>query len=184
MQMRLSTNRPGFTLVEILLVVALIVIVALVSVPMIQSTLDDARISASGDLVGGKMAEARARAMEDGRRWKFGFIANTGVYQIAPEDSSVWDTPSNDPDETDDLIRNSLPQDIIFALTREAIMGSDSAGGGGGNWETAAIFAADGTAVDDTVVYFGKPGISPQRASIRALTGTVSIETFDPTGGP
>jgi prepilin-type N-terminal cleavage/methylation domain-containing protein len=174
------TKRQGFTLIELMLVVALIVIVVGVSVPVIQSMMDDARINASGDLVSGKMAEARARAMDDGRRWKVGFIANTGVYQIAPEDSSEWDTASRDPNEDADLIRDSLPQDVVFAFTREAIMGGDQAGGAGGNWETAAIFLPDGSAVDDTIVYFGKPGISPQRAKLRALTGTVSIETFVP----
>src|SRR5258708_4925858 len=113
MQTRQASNRQGFTLIEMMCVVGVIIVVMAISVPVIQQTLDDARINASGDLISGKMAEARARAMEDGRTWKFGFIPNTGVYQIAPEDSDVWNNPSTDPDEQAELIRDTLPQDII-----------------------------------------------------------------------
>ena len=122
--------------------------------------------------------------MEEGRPWKFGFIANTGVYQLAPEDSSVWDNPSTQLDQQADLIRDTLPQDIVFALTRADIISSSQPGGGGGGWETAAIFAPDGSALDDTVIYFGKPGASPLRAKLRALTGIVNIETYVLEGQP
>ena len=173
--------RAAFTLIEIILVVVIFLIVASISIPMIQTTLMESRISASGDLVRGKMAEARARAMEEGRPWRFAFIANTGIYQLAPEDSNDWDTQAHEPDERLDLIRDSLPTDIVFALSRDEIFGSEQAGGQGSGWETAAIFMPDGAARDDTVIYFGKPGVAPLRAKLRALTGTASIETQ--TGG-
>src|SRR4051794_31773914 len=94
-----SYHRPAFTLIEMVLVMVIILIVAAISVPLIQTMLAESRIDASGDVVRGKMAEARARAMEEGRPWKFAFIVNTGVYQLAPEDSSEWDNPSQEPDE-------------------------------------------------------------------------------------
>ena len=56
MRKQQTTHRRGFTLIEMMIVVALVVIVASLSVPLIQMTLDDARVNASGDLVRGKMA--------------------------------------------------------------------------------------------------------------------------------
>ena len=172
-----SYPRPAFTLMEIILVMVIFIIVASLSIPLIQTMLTDSRISASGDVVRGKMAEARARAMEEGRPWKFAFIANTGVYQLAPEDSKEWDSPSQEPDEQIDLIRDSLPKEIVFALSREEILNADQGGSPGSGWATAAIFVADGSAMEDTVIYFGKPGMVPMRAKLRALTGTATIET-------
>ena len=172
-----SYHRSAFTLMEIILVMVIFIIVAALSIPLIQTMLTDSRISASGDVVRGKMAEARARAMEEGRPWKFGFMASTGVYQLAPEDSNEWDNASQDPDERSDLIRDSLPKEIVFALSKEDIFNSDQAGGSGGSWITAAVFTPDGAARDDTVIYFGKPGLVPMRAKLRALTGTASTES-------
>jgi len=171
-------RRAGFTLMEIILVVVIAIIVASISIPLIQTQLAEARITASGDIVRGKMAEARARAMDEGRPWRFGFIAGSSIYQLAPDESSEWDNPGSEPDERADLVRDKLPQDIIFAFTREEIMGTDQAGSGSGSWNTAAVFLPDGSAVDDTTVYFGKAGSSPLRAKLRALTGIVNIESY------
>jgi prepilin-type N-terminal cleavage/methylation domain-containing protein len=172
-------RRSGFTLMEVLLVLVVMVIVGAISIPIIQTTMEEARISASGDLVRGRLAETRARAMEDGRPWRFGFMTHSGIYQIAPEDADCWTDPTMEPDERADLIRDTLPKDVVFALTHQDIFDSDSPGGaGGGNWELGAVFMPDGTARDDAIIYFGKPGRGPMRANLRGLTGNVNIETF------
>src|SRR5438067_1992172 len=134
-----SHQRPAYTMLEIILVMVIIVIAAGLSIPLMQTMLADGRITASGDQVRGQMAEARARAMDEGRPWKFGFIAGTGYYQLAPEDSSEWDNQSQEPDASAEVIRDQLPKDIIFALSHEAIFNS-AGGGGGGGWETGAVF--------------------------------------------
>jgi hypothetical protein len=155
--------------------------IAAISVPVIQTQMAEARITAAGDLVRGKMAEARARAMDEGRPWRFGFVTGAGVYQLAPDDSNEWNNVATDPDRRSDLIRDTLPPDIIFGLTKDEIMGSDGSGaGGGGNWSTAAVFLPDGSAEDDTIVYFGKGGVAPLRAKVRALTGIVNLEQWRP----
>jgi len=179
-----SDHRQAFTLMEIIIVVMIFLIIAAISIPTIQSTLDDSRVTASGDAVRGKLAEARARAMEEGRTWKFAFIANTGIYQLAPEDSPEWETPSQELDERPDLIRDSLPPGVVFGLSHEDIFNNDTAGQAGAGWEIAAVFTPDGAAVDDALFYFGKPGQAPMRARLRGLTGSVSIETFKAGGTP
>jgi type II secretory pathway pseudopilin PulG len=171
--------RSAYTLMEIILVMAIIVIVGAISIPAMQTMLADARFSAAGDCVRGRLADTRANAMQEGRPWKLGFIANTGVYQLAPEDSSEWDNPSQELVEKADVTRDELPKDIVFSLNQEDILNSQQALPPGPGWETIAIYLPDGSARDDATVYFGKPGMGPNRAVLRGLTGSVSMETFN-----
>jgi type II secretory pathway pseudopilin PulG len=171
-------SRSAYTLLEIILVLAILVIVTALTVPSMQSMLADSRLTGAGDVVRGRLADARANAMSEGRPWKFGFIANTGVYQLAPEDSSEWDNASQELVEKADVIRDELPKDIVFSLNQEDILNSQQALPPGPGWETIAIYLPEGYARDDTTVYFGKPGGGPNRAVLRGLTGSVSMETF------
>ncbi len=47
----------------------------------------------------------------------------------------------------------------------------------GAKWETIAVYKWDGSAIDDSTIYFGKHGVIPMRVNVRGLTGAVSIET-------
>jgi len=114
--------------------------------------------------------------MDQGLPWKLGFIAKTGVFQLAPEGSSVWNGTDQTPTEEADLIRDELPKDIVFALNAGDISSATEPGAGGSKWEVIATYLPDGSARDDSMVYFGKPGIVPLRARVRALTGAVAVE--------
>jgi prepilin-type N-terminal cleavage/methylation domain-containing protein len=173
---RHTHHRRAYTLFEIILVMAIIVVAASLTIPVVRTMLTDARISASADTVRGLMAEARARALAQGRPWRVGFIANTGVYQLAPDDASDWDNPIQEPAEQVDLIRDVLPKEIVFALNDSDIAGGKESGPAGSKWETAAVYLGDGSARDDTTVYFGKPSIVPMRIRVRSLTGAVVVE--------
>ena len=177
--MRIRDSRPGYTLVEIMCVVAIIIIVAALTIPAMQAMLSDSRLTAAGDAVRSRLADARANAMFEGRAWRFGFIANTGVDQMAPDESSEWDSPNQDLTETPDVVRDQLPTGIVLSLNQGDIMGSEQAGSPGSAWETIAVYNPDGTALDDVVAYFGRPGFGPDRVRVRAVTGNVGIENFN-----
>ncbi len=165
---------------ELVLVMGIMVIAAALSVPVIGTLLADTRVSASGDVVRGKLAETRARAIEDGNPWRLAFLPNTGVFQLAPEDSTDWETTTSELIERMDLVRDELPKGVIFTRTHEEIMNQQQAGAQGAAWETIAIFMPDGSARDDTMAHFGKPGMAPMRVQVRGLTGSVDIELFGP----
>lgn len=167
---------------ELLVVMAIIVIIAGISVPVIRSMLTDTRQTAAADMVRARLADARAHAMDEGRPWKLGFIPGTGVFQLAPEDSTDWEGQQQDPIARPDLFRDELPPEIIFASSAQAIQGQSGASSGGGAWETIAIFMPAGNAREDSAVYFGKGGFWPMRAEIRGLTGSVDIQIADPNG--
>ena len=175
-------KRPGYTLMEMMLVLTIMVITAALAVPVIQSLLADNRQVAAGDQIRGRLADTRSKAMDEGRAWKLAYVANTGVLQLAPEDSDAWTQTYQDEVELPDLIRELLPHDIYFAASAEAILGQQQAGSPGSAWETIAVFMPAGNAQDDTVTYFGNMGFWPMRITVRALTGAVAVEMPDPQG--
>jgi prepilin-type N-terminal cleavage/methylation domain-containing protein len=179
MRRALGTKRRAFTLIEIILVVMIILIVMALSIPVMRSMLTDSRTTAAGDMVRAKLAEARSRAMEDGRPWRVGFICGTGVIQIAPEDSQEWGQTGQDATEMVDLVRDLLPPEIVFGLSMDEIAGNTGDATPGGSWETMAVYLPAGDAREDRNVYFGKTGFYPRRVSLRCLTGVATIEDPD-----
>ena len=101
--MRAAQARRAYTLLEIILVMALIVIMSAIAIPVMQSMLSDARVTAAGDQVRGKLADTRANAMAEGRPWRLAFLPNTGVFQMAPEESTEWDSVVQDPIQSADF---------------------------------------------------------------------------------
>jgi len=169
-------KRPAYTLIEILCVLAIVVAAAAIGVPIFQSMIADARVSAAGDMVRGRLADTRSKALDEGRSWRLGFLANTGVFQLAPDDAPEWESPTTDLTRTPTLIRDELPKDVVFGVNQGDVMAAVHPGSPGSKWETIAVYKWDGSANDDTTVYFGKGGLVPMRVNVRALTGAVSIE--------
>jgi prepilin-type N-terminal cleavage/methylation domain-containing protein len=171
-----TNKRSAFTLMEVLVVMTIFVILAAVGVPLAQTMLIDARMTAAGDLVRARMADARSYALDQGRPWRLGFIPNTGKFQLAPDDSPEWDNVNQDATEEVDLIRGELPRDIIFGVEQGDVLGPNGSPAAGAKWETMGVYQWDGSARDDVTTYFGKGGLIPMRVNLRGLTGGVSIE--------
>jgi len=182
-------RRAGYTLVEVIAVVALIGLIAAITLPSIAGMFSDARIDAAGDMIRARMADARSMAMEHNKSYRFGFIPGTGKFQIAPDDSDLWHgVQDSAPVETDEHVRGELPEEIVFATDPGAL--SDAGGSAAaGSWHLGGVFHPDGTARgelnpdgtadDDVTFYFGKAGYSPRGVRMRGLTSIIRV--FDPT---
>jgi type II secretory pathway pseudopilin PulG len=172
--------RPAFTLLEMILVVAIIMIAAALSLPVAQALLDDARETAAADMIRGKTAEARARAMETGKAWRLAFLPGTGVIQIAPDDSDEWGSSDHSTVDKDDLSRDEMPKNVVIGSSVGDIQGATSAGSGGAGWQTIAVYLYDGSVRADSdqqvlTTYFGKAGTAPMAVQIRVFTGSSAV---------
>jgi len=174
---RLST-RQAFTILEIILVMGMIVIISALTIPLAQTMIVDARMSAAGDMVRARIADARGYAMEQGRPWRIGYLPKSGVIQLAPDDAPDWNNEEKDPVKKANLMRDHLPKDVVFTTNENAPSSLQGAGSGGSKWETLGVYLADGSARDDATVYFGPPGLAPMRVRVRGLTGSVSVDTL------
>jgi prepilin-type N-terminal cleavage/methylation domain-containing protein len=168
--------RHGFTLFELVIVLAILVIVAAISVPVLRTMLDDAHMTAGGDMLRARLADTRAKAFDTGKPWKLAYLPNTGIFQFAAEDADEWNDTDQTPREMPDYVRGELPKDIIMAVNRDDIAGAQGAPQAAGGWQTLAVFTGEGSATEDGVVYIGKAGFMPLRLRVRGLTGAVTLD--------
>lgn len=173
---RERTNRAGFTLFELLVVLALIVVIASISVPVISTMLDEARLEGAADMIRAKTAEARAYAMDQGKPWRVAYIPGTGVIQVAPEESTDWEQMEQTVIAKPGLFRDQLPKHVFMGTSPGDITSASESGTPGAAWQTIAVYGYDGSAREDSITYFGKYGTPPMAMEMRALTGSVAIK--------
>jgi prepilin-type N-terminal cleavage/methylation domain-containing protein len=169
------TPRRGFTLLEVMLVLVVIVMLGAMAYPSIEAMYSDVRLSAAADQVRAAWAEARTKAIEEGRPYRFG-VQPDGQYRIAPDTAEFWgggDTSSApaDSDTQPLVIEDSLPKGVGFA---DGGTTGDS-GGDAGGWQTIVKFQPDGTASQDVEIVFQSDNSSRAlHLRLRALTGSVT----------
>lgn len=161
--------RSGFTLLEMILVLFLIVIAASLAAPFVDSMLHPAQVTAAIDTVRANWEQTRARAMEEGRPYRFSIVENGNTFRIEPDDADIND-------EVGYVVEDELPESCLFVPKggSEVIEQSATATGAGGAWKANVVFLPDGTAREDAEISFGRPGIQKVTLRLRALTGTIS----------
>lgn len=166
-------RRDGYTLLEVLLVMAILVILVAVSIPSLDAMYGDTRVRGAADDVRGAWAEARARAIDTGVGHRFAVIPGSERYRVAPDSHDYWDGSKETEADGDDgkVLTGSLPSGIVFDIKQDL---PEEAGG----WRVIATFLPDGTCRDDArVVVQPSDGGSPLIVSVRGLTGIVTVRT-------
>jgi prepilin-type N-terminal cleavage/methylation domain-containing protein len=77
-------RRRGLTLLELLLVLALLVVVGAITVVSLQGTLDNQRLRSAGDQLRSQLGKARVRAMKSGRIHALTVDPEGAGYRIEP----------------------------------------------------------------------------------------------------
>jgi prepilin-type N-terminal cleavage/methylation domain-containing protein len=175
------TTRRGFTLLEVTLVLAVIVLVAAMAYPSIEAMYGDVRLTAAADQIRARWADARTKAIEEGRAYRFAVQAD-GKFRVAPDADDFWsggggtpaaNTESNDPDAPPLILEDALPKGVLFGDETNSGGGSD-----GGPWTTILKFFPDGTASADRTITIQAEGYRTVQLKVRALTGAVTVETL------
>ena len=194
-------SRRGYTLFEMVIVVALIVLLSGLAIPSIESMYADYKLQSAVDQVGGKWALARTRAVTDGRPYRFSVGPGGDSFRVAPDDSQFWGgdaPPAADGTVTPLVVEDSLPRGIQFAVPdttdpnttdpsgagqpAPSAVPNSSATGSGSGWNTVAVFLPDGTAQQDVEIVFRMPNCAPVSLCLRALTGGVSSRRLGADG--
>jgi prepilin-type N-terminal cleavage/methylation domain-containing protein len=173
------TRRPGFTLLEVTLVMAVIVLMAAMAWPSIEAMYGDVKLTAGADLVRARWADARTRAIEDGRAYRFATQPD-GKFRVAPDADDFWgggSGTSNDPGNGNDtpplVVEDALPAGIGFADESNGPADTSDSG----PWTTVLKFLPDGTASADKVITLHADGYRSVLLKVRALTGAVTVDT-------
>jgi prepilin-type N-terminal cleavage/methylation domain-containing protein len=174
-------RRSGFTLLEVCLVLALIVMVSAVAYPTVDGMYSYYKANAGADTVRTALARARAKAIEDGRPYRFSIGKGSGRLKIAPDDPAYWgdgEPPaSDDPAHAPLVLESKLPKGVRFGSGDSAdhadheTPGHDS--GGSADYSTVAVFLPDGSADVDVEITIRLKNARPITLKLRSLTGTV-----------
>ena len=169
--MMIRRRRRAFTILEVLLVMAIIIIIMAVAYPSMEAWWGDSRVQAAADEVRGAWAEARARSIDAGIPYRFAVKPNQEQYRIAPDLAEHWEGIAESEQDSDDgkIMVGSLPRNIFFRLDSEAM---ETAGG----WRTVATFLPDGTCKDDARIVLRADGCQPLVVSVRSLTGITRVQ--------
>jgi prepilin-type N-terminal cleavage/methylation domain-containing protein len=190
-------TRHGYTLLELALVAAIMAVAAALAMPTIDGMLAQAKMSAATDAVRGAWSQARSRAINEGRVYRFSVVPDTGVYQVAPDSPEYWagDPPEPTPDNPALVLRDTLPRGVRFNISGGGNGGGPgpaptSAGGGddeddvknvsAGSWSAGVYFLPDGRARDDCEIRFDIKGARSTVVQLRALTGNVTTRRLQP----
>lgn len=182
--MLLPASKRGYTVMEVLLVIAILVILGAISVPTISAFRGNTRIKAAADAVRGRMSEARMKAIEDGQSYRLAISADGRRLRVAPDTAEAMDQAAGEVASSGGLIReDDLPEQVIAELLmdEETFVSEDANG-----WRRIATFLPDGTCKEDVVhLLLQETGVNPLLVRLRGLTGTTSVTTQQaaPTGG-
>ena len=185
-QMGRSTknSQSGFSLIEMLIVVGIVVIVSAIAVGTLQSTVRDSHVNSAYMTTLTTMRQARETAIAQRRTYILTFVA-PGTITVAPQVAGTGSLnltatlPSDVSFDAEPTIPNSVatvPDGIGLGASTGAIDFDVNVGAGG---SSVIYFWPDGSARDvagnlnDGVVYIARPGQLPTSRAItlRGLTG-------------
>jgi prepilin-type N-terminal cleavage/methylation domain-containing protein len=183
-----SPGRPGYTLVELMLVLALMVMVAAIAYPSLDTMYLDTKLSMAGDQVRAKWLTARTQSVNEGRPYRFAVILGKGNYRLAPDSADFWggsNGQTSDPDNGPLILEEALPKGVIFNTPdsgqSEPDPNSDTGSPTDGvDWSrafTVATFLPDGTTREDLAsITFNARGARPVDIKLRGLTGAITVK--------
>jgi len=163
---------------EMIVVLAILIIAAAIATPTLRSISGSTPLNAAADTVKARWAEARARAVAEGRPYRFAVMENTGKFRVAPDSPEFWDgTDSTSPGGNDGtrpplVVVDKLPQEMRFLSSADAAGGQGQADGG--DWSCPVVFTPDGNAQQDAQIVFGGEGVRPLVLRIRGVTGVAT----------
>jgi prepilin-type N-terminal cleavage/methylation domain-containing protein len=189
----LRADRRGFTLLEVLLTLGLLVLIASLAWPVISHAFPSQRLRAAADQVRAAWVQARVRAMRtdsvqifryasDGRE----FRVETRPLSEAAVDSSgapMGETSGTSEGFNPEGVNGELPETVSFVRseteldTRAATVDQTpaSASKSGNGWAAETIlFYPDGTTSTARLLLKNDRGLQME-LSIRGLTGIVSV---------
>lgn len=183
------TVRRAFTLLELLLTLALVVLIAGMAWPALSHAFDGQKLRRSADLFRADLARARNEAMKSGQIVMFRAVLATSRYELRPfalrddqPESASESPPVNSSQNTSPASSapSELAANIVFesVTTRDshrsdqAAASTDRAPAVNENWSPPLLFYADGTCSSSTITLRNdrRDFLSLE---IRGLTGAV-----------
>jgi prepilin-type N-terminal cleavage/methylation domain-containing protein len=175
--------RKGYTLLELLVVLAVILILGMAVTLTLEGNYANTRQKAAAELVRARIADARAKAMERGQWYRVAVSSDGSRLRVAPDGTEFAALPADDPP----AFNASVTEDRLDKATVHVLADGDAEVVQEGDWITIATLKPDGTCKEDRVLVEVREGNqSPIYVRIRGITGTAAVVRTPPgaaTGG-
>lgn len=164
--------RRGFTLFELIVVMALLLLLAAVILPSIGAFRGDTRQRAAADAFRSELSVARARAMEENRPYRVAISENGKRVRRAPDTAEFAQTPAfAHSDSTAPAVDFEL-EHVTAEATTESDLKPESVEG----WVTVATLLPDGSCREDGVtVVLTEVNNGSMRVRVRGVTGSSRV---------
>lgn len=177
----IARPRRGFTLFELILVLALLLLLAAVIIPSLSAFRGDSRPRAAADMIRSELAVARARAMEEGRPYRVAISTDGTRIRRAP-DSPEFDTTSAASASGGSASAVDYPFEHVTASVVVEQEGMEPASTG--TWVTIAVVKPDGTCREETtLVMLKETDGGALYVRIRGLTGSSQVVSMTNANG-
>lgn len=171
--MTARTARRGYTLFELIVVLAILLLLAVAVLPSIGAFRGDTRQRAAADAIRGELAVARARAREEGKPYRVALSPDGLRIRRAPDAADFEQTPA-----ADQSSGSAAAVDYPFDSVTAAVVadGAAPAPVSENGWVTIATVQPDGTCREDTALVSVKDGDQPPLyIRVRGLTAASRI---------
>jgi len=163
-------KRRGYTLLEVLLVVAILIITAALAIPTMENMMAGDKLVAGGDIVKSRLNEMRTRAREQNCDYRLTFTEGSDAFKIEPVDQCNDGTVGV-------VIEDRLPRDIVF----KGATGTDREPGADGERNTATtteiMVLRSGKAAHDYAISLGVGNTSGGRPLVVKMVGMTGAVT-------
>ncbi len=107
-----SRARPAYTIVEVLVVMAIIVLLSALSYAAFQMLQENTATESASDEVRAQWARARSLSIQNNVPYVFGVVWNESAWRIAPEGSEYWDTGASTAQDDQTDSPSNLPVEV------------------------------------------------------------------------
>jgi prepilin-type N-terminal cleavage/methylation domain-containing protein len=194
--LRPQHRRPrGYTLLEVLLALAILGLVAGVALPSALRMYADGQLTDAGEAVRHQLSLARSRAIETGERFQFRYEPDGRHGVVVPWEADL----ANDPERTSGGAQAAVLVSSVTLAEGLRFVSVENAPATGGStlneqlfaglpnatelagvaWSTPILFAGDGSAIDAAWMVVDGRG-QGLRVEVRGLTGVATVSTIQP----
>lgn len=165
-----TAARRGFTLLEILLVMAVLVILAAILGPTLTGLRGNLYQKGAADRLRGRIADARTMAMKEGTAHRLAVSSDGTRVRLAPDTLDFGSVTAGEPGPAAKAVEQPFERATV------AVVAGGAEADTGDGWVTVATFLADGTCREDNVtVEVREEPFPPIRLHIRGVTGAARV---------
>lgn len=172
-------RRPGFTVLELMVVLAVVLILGAILVPALSGFWANNRTKAGVDIATARLADARGAAISQGRPYRVCVSPDGRQVRVCPDESEPTEQLGTDQTAAPVWEENTLPATVTITPMNVGTSATSSPDG----WITLVVFSPDGTCPEDAAFRVSEEDASvvPMTVRVRGLTGvwTVNPSTAD-----